>query len=132
MKPRYKYMLNRMREKEEAWPRKKRDPWFLYILECSGGSLYTGIAKNLEKRLKMHNNGKASKFTRAHLPVKLLYHETCSSRTQALIRECAVKAMPRKRKLALVQLQNNAQKAVSEQRNTTRGGRERKSCRRTN
>lgn len=102
MKAKYRKMLNRMKEKEEAYPLPKNDPWQVYILECNDGSLYTGIAKDLEKRFKTHNAGKASRFTRARLPVKLRYHETVMSRTQALVRECAVKAMPRGKKLALI------------------------------
>lgn len=101
-----------MAEKDKAKRRKsKDDPWFLYILECNGGTFYTGITKDLEHRLKMHNSGKASRYTRTHLPVKLLYHETCKNRTEALIRECAVKALPRERKAKLA-YSNSCEKAV--------------------
>lgn len=99
-------MLKVMEEKALKKPCGKgkpgEDPWFLYILECSDGSFYTGIAKNPEKRLKMHQSGKAARFTRARLPVRMLYQEPCAGRTAALVRECAVKALPRKKKEALI------------------------------
>ena len=46
---------------------------YMYVLECADGSLYTGYTTNVEKRLKTHNAGKGAKYTRARLPVKLLY-----------------------------------------------------------
>ena len=102
MEKKYKQLLKLMEKKEKS-RRKKRfeDPWFLYILECSDSTFYTGVTKDLERRLKMHNAGRASRYTRTRTPVKLLYHEICKSRTQALIRECAVKAFPKKKKAAL-------------------------------
>jgi len=102
MDQKYKKMLKGMAKKEKIKRRRsKKEPWFLYILECNGGTFYTGITKDLERRLKMHNAGKASRYTRTHLPVKLLYHEACQGRTEALIRECAVKAYSRKKKTEL-------------------------------
>jgi len=105
MNSKYKRMLDGMQAKDKVARRKKREPWFLYILECSDGSLYTGITKDMEHRLKTHNAGRASHFTRARLPVKLLYQEPCTGRTQALVREYAVKQLPRKKKEALIQSQ---------------------------
>ncbi len=96
-------MLKVMRKKEEAGRRKQNSQkWFLYILHCKDGSFYTGVTKDLERRLKMHNGGKASHYTRSRRPVKLLYQESCTTRTQALVRECAVKAFPRKKKEELI------------------------------
>lgn len=92
-----------MREKEEAYPHAEKETWFLYILECRDGSLYTGVTNNLDRRFKMHQGGRASRFTRTRLPVKLRYHEPCGSRTQALVRECAVKSLPRIKKIELIQ-----------------------------
>ena len=77
--------------------------WHVYILECADGSYYTGIAKDLEHRLIMHESGKASRYTRARLPVRIRYSELCESRSRALIRECEVKAYSRPRKEALIQ-----------------------------
>ena len=102
MHAKYKFMLGRMKEKESLAGKSKGGPWFLYILRCKDGSLYTGITNNIERRFKMHNDGKASRYTRTRLPVKLLYQETCQSRTQALVRECAVKEFSRKKKEELI------------------------------
>jgi predicted GIY-YIG superfamily endonuclease len=102
MKLKYKAMLQGMQDKEKTSTIEKNEPWFLYILECKDGSLYTGITKDLTRRFKMHNDGKASRYTRTRLPVKLLYTENCISRTQALIRECAIKAFSRDKKDELI------------------------------
>ncbi len=91
----------------------KPESWFLYILECADGSYYTGIAKDLDHRFKMHTGGKASRYTRSRLPVRMLYSEPCESRTHALVRECEVKAYPRNRKEALVR-RGRAQHTVTQ------------------
>ena len=102
MKQKYKRMLEQMREKEARARKTNSDSWLLYILRCQDGSLYTGITKDLEARFKKHNLGVASRYTRTRRPVQLLYQELCGSRTQALIRECAVKAYSKKKKEKLV------------------------------
>ncbi len=73
----------------------------VYILACAGGTLYTGIAKDVLARLKQHQAGKGAKYTRAHLPVELIYQEDGFTRSEALIREAKIKAMPSKKKRAL-------------------------------
>lgn len=78
------------------------DPWYLYILECGDGSLYTGIARNVEKRLAIHRKGKGAKYTRGRGPLVLRYQEQCASCSQALKREIEVKKLTRKEKLALI------------------------------
>lgn len=78
-------------------------PWFVYILECNDGSFYTGVTNDLERRLKQHNEGLAARYTRSRRPVRIRYHELCESRSNALIRECAVRLLSRKEKLALVE-----------------------------
>ncbi|PIQ86687.1 MAG: hypothetical protein COV74_03725 [Candidatus Omnitrophica bacterium CG11_big_fil_rev_8_21_14_0_20_45_26] len=104
MEAKYRRMLKGMKIKDaRSRRRKKQEPWYLYILECSDRSFYTGVAKSIEQRFKKHMSGKASRFTRTRLPVKLLYQEKCLNRTAALIRECAVKALPRKKKEALIE-----------------------------
>ncbi len=95
-------MIKKMEEKEEEKGRRSDEPWFLYILQCQNDSFYTGVTKDLERRLKMHNDGKASRYTRARRPVEMIYHEDCASHAQALVRECQVKALPRKKKEQLV------------------------------
>lgn len=92
-----------MKEKEDLKPgRRPREKWLLYILRCRDGSFYTGNTKDLEARFKKHNEGKASRYTRIRLPVELLYQEPCGSRSRALVRECAVKALPKKKKEKLI------------------------------
>ena len=85
---------------------KNPDKWSLYILKCSDETFYTGITNNLERRLKMHQAGKASRYTRTRGPVEMLYSETCGDRSSALIRECEVKEWPRQKKEKLVNGEN--------------------------
>lgn len=97
-------MIDGMVRKEKKSRKKSKDKdWLLYILGCADGTFYTGVTKDLENRLKMHQKGKASKYTRARLPVELLYQEACGTRTQALVRECEVKGYDRKRKEKLIE-----------------------------
>jgi putative endonuclease len=78
-----------------------RTDWQVYILECSDGSLYTGIARDLEARISAHNNGSGAKYTRGRGPVKLLYQECATDRSAALRREALLKRLTRTAKLAL-------------------------------
>jgi putative endonuclease len=74
----------------------------VYILECDDKTLYTGITNNIEKRLEAHQSGIASRYTRSRLPVRLVYEETCPSRSSALKREVIIKDMTRSDKLDLI------------------------------
>ncbi|MEX1028128.1 MAG: UV DNA damage repair endonuclease UvsE [Candidatus Paceibacterota bacterium] len=76
--------------------------WFVYVLRCSDGSLYTGIAKDVERRLEQHNAGTASRYTRSRLPVTLVYWEEQRHQSKALKRELAIKALSRKGKEGLI------------------------------
>lgn len=76
--------------------------WVVYVLRCRTGQLYTGCTTDLERRVREHNSGKGSKFTRSRLPVTLVYSEAVGSRSKALRRELAIKAMRRSEKLRLV------------------------------
>jgi tRNA(Ile)-lysidine synthase len=76
--------------------------WYVYIVHCSDGSLYTGITDNLEKRILTHNSGKGARYTRARLPVFIVYTEEEPTRSAALKREYAIKKMSRKEKDILV------------------------------
>lgn len=76
--------------------------WVVYVLRCRTGELYTGSTNDVERRLREHNSGKGGKFTRARLPVVLVYKEEQGSRSEALRRENAIKAMGRRNKLQLV------------------------------
>jgi putative endonuclease len=74
----------------------------LYILKCSDGTYYTGIALDVEKRLIEHNNSdKGAKYTRARRPVTLMYSETCTDKSSALKRELSIKRLKRSQKEAL-------------------------------
>ena len=84
------------------------DPWFAYILRCADGSLYTGITKDMERRCQQHNDGTASRYTRSRRPTKLVWQEVQPSRSSALKREAAIKAMTRQDKLAFIRLRKKA------------------------
>ena len=79
--------------------------WYLYILECKDGTLYTGITDDIHRRVAAHNAGKGAKYTRGRGPVKLVYQEKCGSHSDASKREYAVHRMTRQEKLNLI---NNA------------------------
>ena len=78
------------------------DCWFVYMVKCADGSLYTGIAKDVGRRCQQHNAGTASRYTRSRLPVVVVYEEGQCSKRLALKREAAIKAMTRREKLALI------------------------------
>jgi len=97
MKAAYRRMLSLMQSKANSGPTQKRkETWFLYMLMCNDGSFYTGITKNLNRRIAQHNAGRASRYTRTRRPVLICYQETCAGRTDALVREIKIKSLPRK------------------------------------
>jgi putative endonuclease len=76
--------------------------WFVYILFCSDGTLYTGITTDIERRLREHNTGKAgARYTRSRRPVRLAYREVAASRSEAARREYQIRRMPVAGKRAL-------------------------------
>lgn len=75
---------------------------YAYILECKDGTYYTGWTNNLEKRLKAHNDGKGAKYTKARLPVSLIYYEEFQTKEEAMRREYAIKHMAREEKCRLI------------------------------
>ena len=75
---------------------------YVYILECSDGTLYTGWTNNLEKRFKAHSSGKGAKYTRGRLPVKIVYYEEFQDKISAQKREYAIKTLNRIEKLKLI------------------------------
>jgi|SRR3990172_7084822 len=91
---------------EQELPAVHENGWLLYILKCRDGSLYTGITNHLERRLKQHNEGVASRYTRSRLPVKLVYQEPCSDHSQALKRELSIKDLSRSAKHVLIEASN--------------------------
>ena len=74
--------------------------WFVYIVRCADDSLYTGITKDVDRRIQEHNEGNklAAKYTRARLPVVLVHQEVCESRSAATKREIEIKLLSRKDK----------------------------------
>lgn len=77
--------------------------FYVYILLCGDGTLYTGYTNDLERRLAVHNAGKGAKYTRSRLPVCLKYWEVLPNKSSALRRERAIKSLTRREKLALIQ-----------------------------
>ncbi len=82
---------------------KPEEKHFVYVLECSDGSLYTGWTPHLSKRLEAHNNGKGAKYTKGRRPVTLRYAEEFDNKNEALRREYEIKQMSRKEKMNLIQ-----------------------------
>ena len=80
----------------------RRKCYYVYILRCSKGELYVGYTSNLKKRLKTHESGKASKYTRSRLPVKLVYSEKYQIRKEAMRREKMLKKKGRAYKITLI------------------------------
>jgi putative endonuclease len=78
--------------------------YYIYILQCSDNSLYTGFTTDLKRRVEDHNNGKGSKYVRSKLPVKLIYSEEYSSKSEALKRERQIKGWKRDKKVRILNL----------------------------
>ena len=77
--------------------------WYVYILRCGDGSLYTGITDDVQRRLAAHAAGKGAKYTRGRGPLELVYQQACLDHSAALKRELAIKALTRAEKLALLE-----------------------------
>lgn len=75
---------------------------YVYIIQCNDGTLYTGCAVDLKKRIAAHNRGTAAKYTRGRGPVQLRYVETCLDKSTALRRELAIKRLTREQKESLI------------------------------
>lgn len=82
----------------------RKNTWYVYIMECADTSLYTGITTDILRRVHEHNDTKkAAKYTRARQPVALVYSEKVLTRSEALIREAALKKYSRAQKMLLIQ-----------------------------
>ena len=78
--------------------------WYVYIVECADGSLYTGITTDVQRRILEHNYGmKAAKYTRSRRPVRLVYRKEVLNRSEASKEEARIKRLTRKKKLELIQ-----------------------------
>ena len=80
------------------------EQWIVYLLRCADGTLYTGIAKDVNRRCGQHNAGTASRYTRSRLPVCVVFRESHVSHSSALKREAAIKALSRRQKRSLIRL----------------------------
>lgn len=74
----------------------------VYVVRCSDGTLYTGYATDVERRVQEHNEGQGARYTRGRTPVELVHTETFETRSAACQREWAIKQLRRREKLALV------------------------------
>ncbi len=95
--------------KKDRRPRPSSETWFVYMVRCADGSLYTGITKDVKRRCQQHNDGIASRYTRSRRSTKLVFQETHPSRSAALKREAEIKAMTRRDKLALIRLRKKTE-----------------------
>jgi putative endonuclease len=77
-------------------------PFYCYILECVDGTFYTGWTTDPDRRLKQHNKGTGSRYTRSRLPVKMVYLEPQLDRVTAMKRERAIKHFSREKKKKLI------------------------------
>lgn len=75
---------------------------YVYIVECSDGTYYTGWTNNIEKRIEMHSKGTGAKYTRGRGPVKLVYYEEFNDKKEAMKREYIIKKLTRDKKEELI------------------------------
>ncbi len=75
--------------------------YFIYILQCTDGSHYTGSTNNVEKRFQDHLAGRGARYTKSHKPVKLVYQEDFDTKSEALKREAEIKRLSKKEKETL-------------------------------
>jgi putative endonuclease len=78
--------------------------YFVYIVQCSDGTLYTGFSTDVQKRVYRHNAGKGAKYTRSRRPVKLGFVQWCGDASEAKSLEHSIKKKTRKQKLAMCNL----------------------------
>ena len=76
-------------------------PWYVYMLRCGDGTLYTGITDDVDRRFAAHQAGKGAKYTRGRGPLELVYREELADKSAALKREYQIKRLPRLEKQAL-------------------------------
>ena len=76
--------------------------WFVYIVRCSDGTLYTGITTDLQKRVTAHNSKRGAKYTSTRTPVTLVWSQPSENRSTASKEEYRIKQLSRKEKLTLI------------------------------
>ena len=77
--------------------------WTVYLLECVDGTLYCGITKDLDRRVKCHNDGQGARYTRSRLPVRVVASKAVTGHGEALRLEYAIKQLPRSKKVQTLQ-----------------------------
>ena len=82
--------------------------WYFYFARCSDGSLYSGITNNIKRRERLHNDGKASQYTKYRRPVKIIYSEVYQNKSEARVREIQIKKWSRIKKENLLKINNYA------------------------
>ena len=87
--------------------------YFAYIMRCADGTLYTGYTDDIARREAVHNSGRGAKYTRSRLPVKMVYHESFATRSEAMKRECAIKRLSREQKLKLIAEHTNSRAGMT-------------------
>lgn len=102
MTHKYLRMIKGMLAQEKGKTRRYKREWSVYILRCSDGSLYTGIAKNVAQRLLNHNAGRGARYTRTRRPVCLVYQKNSMTRPKALSREYELKKLSKQAKESLL------------------------------
>jgi putative endonuclease len=76
--------------------------WFVYLARCADGSIYCGISNDVPARIETHNKGKGAKYTRARLPIELVWTEEHPDKIAAMQREYVVKNLTRIKKLEMI------------------------------
>ncbi len=94
------HLRNSLPPEEILWV--KHLPWVTYMVRCSDGTLYTGVTNDIEKRMKVHNEGKGAKYTRGRLPVTLVYTEAHCDRSSAQKAEASLKGLRRAEKIEMI------------------------------
>lgn len=107
-----KTYLNMIRRMADGGP----SEWSVYIVRCVDGSFYTGVAKDVERRLGQHNAGKGAAYTRSRRPVDLRFREDGLTRSQALVREAQIKSWDRPQKEKFLKTAGSQKKKPSRRR----------------
>lgn len=82
-------------------------PYYIYILLCKDGSFYTGSTNDIEKRFKDHTEGHGARYTKSHKPIKIIYKEEFTNKSEALKREAEIKKLSKKDKEKLIKQEKN-------------------------
>ena len=81
--------------------------WYVYMIRCSDGSLYTGVTTDIKRRISEHSSGKGASYTQGRTPVTLVYNERRPNRSKAMKREAEIKSWPRGKKSDLIKGRRN-------------------------